>query len=141
MSHLRKRLLAAGFSLVEILLVVVIIAVLSAIVIPQISQMRGSASASVARQQQAELQTALGNWIVARASGPGGLAAARNAYNGHSGNKLTLLQNYLQSATYSSLAINGNDVTSGALSAANATLRFSAWNAGGQQPIVEWINQ
>ena len=126
-----------GFSLVEILLVVAIVALLSALLIPQVSNIRNGASLSVARQQQAELQTALGNWIVARSSGPGGLAAARAAYTG---TKLALLQNYLQEATYSSLSGSGDTVTSAALDSANAYLQFSSWSVG-QQPTVQWINR
>lgn len=133
MSHLSTR----GFSLVEVLLVVVIIAVLAALIIPQIEGIREGAQVSIARQQQVELQTALGNWIAARSSEPGGLAGARAAYTG---TKLALLQNYLQAATYSSLAGSGDTVTSAALTSANAHLEFSAWASGGQ-PAVNWVNQ
>jgi len=130
----------AGFSLVEILLVVAVIAVISSILIPFFSPIRGAASGQVARQQQAELQTALSSWVIAQSGGPGGLAAARAAYNGATGPKLQLLQNYLQAATYSSLSGSGNAVTSSALASANAYLEFSEWIAGGQ-PTVQWFNQ
>ena len=126
-----------GFSLVEILVIVAVIGVISALVIPQISNTRSSASLSVARQQQAQLQTALNNWVVATSSGPGGLAAARTGYTG---NKLALLQNYLQGATYANLSGDGDTVTSTALDAAGAYLRFSSWSTG-QQPTVQWINR
>ena len=100
--------------------------------------MRQSAHQALARQQQAELQSALGSWVVAKSSGPGGLAAARAAY---SGTKLSLLQNYLQTSTYASLSGSGDTVTSAALDSANAYLQFSAWSVGGQQPTVQWINR
>jgi type II secretory pathway pseudopilin PulG len=131
----------ASFSLVEILIVIGILGVISALLVPYFSPMRGTASEQIARQQQAELQTALGNWVIAQSSGPGGLAAARAAYSGYSGAKLQLLQSYLQPATYSSLTGTGDDVTSSALSGANAYLQFSGWSAAGQQPTVQWINQ
>ena len=127
-----------AFSLVEILVVIAILAVLAALVLPQIINIRGSAHLSTARQQQVELQTALGNWIVAQSSGGGGLAAAKAAYTG---NKLALLQNYLQTATYSSLSGSNNDVSSAALDGANAKLKFSAWPAGAGQPSVLWVNK
>lgn len=130
----------AGFSLVEILVVVAILGTLAALLLPYISPVRGAASQQVARQQQAELQTALGNWIVAQSSGSGGLAAARAAYNGAAGSKLQLLEKYLQTATYSGLSGSGNNVTSTALDNANAYLQFSDWTSGGQ-PTVQWINR
>jgi type II secretory pathway pseudopilin PulG len=127
-------------SLVELLIVIAILATVAALLIPYVSPIKDSANVQVARQQQAELQTSLGNWVVAQSSGPGGLAAARAAYNGATGPKLQLLQNYLQAATYSSLSGSGNAVTSSALASANAYLEFSEWIAGGQ-PTVQWFNQ
>lgn len=126
-----------GFSLVEMLVVIAVVGILSAVLIPQVFNLRSAAQVSTARQQQAELQTALGNWIVAKSSGAGGLAAARTAYTG---TKLTLLQSYLQEGTYSALSGDGDNVTSAALDGAKAYLRFSSWNVG-QQPIIEWVNR
>ena len=128
-----------AFSLVEVLLVIAVIGILSTLLMPQILNMRAQAQTTTARQQQAELQTALGNWIVAKSSGPGGLAAARTAYTG---NKLALLQNYLQESTYASLTpATADTVTSTALDGAKAYLQFSSWSVGGQQPTVQWINR
>jgi type II secretory pathway pseudopilin PulG len=127
----------AALSLVELLIVIAVIAILTSLLIPYISPMQRSTQEAVARQQQAQLQTALDNWIVARSSASGGLAAARAAYTG---TKLALLQNYLQEATYASLSGNGDTVSSAALDGANASLQFSSWNVG-QQPTVQWINR
>ena len=130
----------AGFSLVEILLVVAVIAVISSILIPYFSPIRRAASGQVARQQQAELQTALSSWVVAQSGGPGGLAAARATYNSAAGSRLQLVQNYLQAATYSLLSVNGGAVTSTALDSMNAYLQFSDWASDGQ-PTVQWVNR
>lgn len=124
--------------MVEVLVVVAVIAILAVILVPQISGVIQTSQVSVARQQQAELQSSLGNWIVARSSGPGGLAAARTAYTG---TKLSLLENYLQASTFESLTPDGDKVHSGALDKANAYLQFSPWTASDEQPIVEWKNQ
>lgn len=125
-----------AFSLIEILIVIVVIIILSSLLIPQITRVKESAQISVARQQQAELQTALGSWVAAKSAEPGGLAAARAAYTG---SKLTLLRNYLQESTYNSLSGSGDTVTSAALDSVNASLEFSDWPLGGQ-PTVEWKN-
>jgi prepilin-type N-terminal cleavage/methylation domain-containing protein len=133
-NHMRS----SGFSFVEILVAVAVIAVLSALLIPRIAGINEASNAVVARQQQAELQTALGNWIVTKSSGPGGLAAARDGYTG---TKLDLLQPYLQASTYASLDGDGDIVESPALDKASAYLQFSPWTASTQQPIVEWKNK
>jgi type II secretory pathway pseudopilin PulG len=128
----------AALSLFELLIVIAVLAVLATLLIPYISPMQRSTQEVVARQQQAALQAALGNWISAASSQPGGLAGARSAYSG-AGSKLALLQNYLQPATYDALTANGNSVTSAALSGAGASLQFSDWGVGGT-PTVNWIN-
>lgn len=128
---------ASGMSFLEMLLVVAILGIISALLVPYVSPMRGAASVQVARQQQAELQTALGAWIAASSAGPGGLAAARSAYNNGS-SKLGLLQNYLQPATYAMLSGSGSSVTSEALKAAGASLVFSSWGVA-SAPSVNWV--
>lgn len=128
-----------GLSLLELLVVVAIIGILAALLTPYVSPMQGAASAQIARQQQAELQTALGSWLAAQSAGSGGLAAARTTYNG-AGSKLALLQDYLQPSTYSSLSANGNSVSSAALSKAGATLQFSSWGIE-SPPSVNWVGQ
>jgi type II secretory pathway pseudopilin PulG len=121
------------------LVVVGIIAILATLVIPNVSSIRGGTSEAVARQQQAELQTALGSWLADASAGTGGLAAARAAYNG-AGSKLGLLQNYLQPSTYAALSGSGSGVSSEALTTSGASLQFSAWPLGGS-PSVDWSAQ
>ncbi len=127
-----------GFSLVEALLVMAIIAIIAALLIPYLSPMQRGAQESVARQQQAQLQTALGSWVVSASSGAGGLAAARTTYNS-AGNKLALLQSYLQPSTYANLQGDGDSVRSAALTASGASLQFSTWNVG-ESPSIIWVN-
>ncbi|MBJ7327844.1 MAG: type II secretion system protein [Chthoniobacterales bacterium] len=123
----------SGMSFLELLVVIAILGILSALLIPYVSPMRVAASVQVARQQQAQLQTAVGSWIAAASSGPGGLAAARGSYNG-AGSKLGLLEAYLQPSTYAALSGGGSSVTSDALTEAGASLAFSAW-----PPTVNWV--
>ena len=100
---------------------------------------RQSGDMVVARQQQAALQTALGSWVAAQSSLGGGLAAARSFYATNSGSKLSLLQDYLQPATYAALEGDGSKVTSRALTASGASLQFSDWAVGGSPSII-WNN-
>lgn len=130
-----------AFSLLELLVSVAVIAIIATLSVQQLRGARDAAAYTIARQQQAQLQTALGSWIAAQSSGQGGLAEARSVYSAHSGVKLQLLQGYLQPATYSALSGTGNRVASSALSNANAYLEFSSWNSADPQPIVQWINQ
>lgn len=127
----------SGMSFLELLVVIAILGILSALLIPYVSPMRGAASVQVARQQQAQLQTAVGSWIAAASSGPGGLAAARGSYNG-AGSKLGLLEAYLQPSTYAALSGGGSGVTSDALTEAGASLAFSAWGID-SSPTVNWV--
>lgn len=122
-----------AFSLVEILIAILVIGIMAAFVVPQIRNARQASEVAIARQQQAELQVALGNWIASASSGSGGLAAARTAY---AGDKLALISDYLQASTADTLSGSGNTVTSDALEGAGATLQFSAWGSSG--PVVEW---
>ena len=128
----------SAFSLIELLIVIGVIAILSTLLLPYISSLTGSAQEGVARQQQVQLQTALGNWISDASSGPGGLAAARTAYSG-TGSKLGLLQDYLHPTTYANLQGSGGTVTSSALTASGASLQFSSWSIDAS-PSVNWSN-
>jgi len=130
---------AGAFSLVELLVAVAVIAIMATFMLPLITGHRESAQLIVARQQQAELQTALGSWVAAQSSLGGGLAAARAAY-ATADNKLSLVENYLQPATREALeGTNNSSVTSPALNGVRARLQFSSWTVGGT-PSVDWIN-
>lgn len=130
-----------AFSLVEVLIVVAVIGILIAFVISSISGSSEYAHQVMARQEQAELQTALGNWIAATSSSPGGLAEARRKYTDEA-NKLLLLSNYLQDATFQRLRLTstGEVVRSPALTASKARLEFSSSWSTTDVPSVNWVN-
>jgi len=130
-----------AFSLVEVIIVVAVIGILATFIISSLSGSSEYANMVVARQEQAELQTALGNWIVATSSQPGGLAEARHQYTNEA-NKLLLLSNYLQDATYQRLRLTstGAVVRSPALTASKARLEFSSSWSATDAPSVNWIN-
>lgn len=135
MRHVRN---VEGFSLVEIMVVVAVIGILSALIIATISGSAEYANEVIARQEQAELQTALGNWIATTSSAPGGLAAARAQY-ANAANKLSLLSNYLQEATFLRLTNSGTQVRSPALTASRARLEFSSNWTTTTVPSVNWV--
>jgi prepilin-type N-terminal cleavage/methylation domain-containing protein len=130
-----------AFSLVEVIIVVAVIGILAAFIISSLSGTSEYAHQVVARQEQAELQTALGNWIAAASSDPGGLANARWKYT-NTADKLLLLSNYLQDATYQRLRLTstGPIVRSPALTASKARLEFSSSWSTADVPSVNWIN-
>jgi len=136
---MRDRYQANAFSLIEIIVVVAVIGILSSLIISMISGTSQHASEVIARQQQAELQTALGNWISSAASEPGGLATARSRYAA-AANKLSLLSNYLQESTYLRLSNTGTEVRSDALIASKARLHFSQSWSPTTTPTVTWSN-
>lgn len=119
-------------------MVIAVIGVMLTMAIAYVVGAARTAKQTTARQQQAQLQTALGNWITAASSQSGGLAEARSTYSS-TANKLTLLQNYLQATTYANLQGSGDTVTSAALTASGASLQFSSWTVGGSPSII-WVN-
>lgn len=128
-----------GFSLAEMLIVISIIAIIAGLVVPAITGTRNYASQAVARQQQAELQTALGNWISRESSQPGGLARARSNYNSEP-DKLSLLSDYLQASTLANLSSTGSVVSSTALLSSGARLYFSSIWTPTNAPTITWSN-
>lgn len=124
---------SSGFSLVETLVVIAVIAILATLALPSITGAKRSSEMVVARQQQTQLQQALDAWIVANSSGNLTLADARSAYAGRA-DKLSLVQPYLRGAgtTFSG---SGSRISSDALNAIGKTLLFSSWDST-NQPIV-----
>lgn len=134
------RILAArGFTLVEMLLVVAVISVMSALVVTAVSNAAGDARLIVARQQQAVLQEALNAWISRESVGTNGLAGARATYTQNSANsaKLALLVNYLDSGTYSNFSTNsGGSLKTDDMQKIGKSLTFTAWTLS-NYPRVE----
>jgi prepilin-type N-terminal cleavage/methylation domain-containing protein len=134
-----KLSLQQAFSLIEILVVVAVIAVLTSLIIVSLFGTARQTSEIVARQQQAELQTALANWLTSASSEPGGLAKARSAYNS-APHKLLILSNYLQIDTYLRLTNSASEVRSSALTTCRATLQFSPLWTTENSPSIFWSN-
>jgi len=117
-----------AFTLVEILVVIVAIGILSGLAISYVGGASEQASAVVALQQQAQLQSALDSWLTARSSGTAGLASAKSLYSTDAQVMLPALAPYLRDPDIFSASASG--VSSGSLAKIGKVLQFSAWAEG-----------
>ncbi len=129
-----------AFTMVEMLIVIAVIGIMSALVISAFSNAAQDTRRVVGRQQQAAVQNAVNAWINS-VSQQQGLAQARDLYNlaGSSKGRLQLVQGYLDEATLSHFLANttdDNQVKSAALSKTGQYLLLDAWNAA-SYPKVE----
>lgn len=122
-----------GFTLIEMLLVVAVIGIMSALIVAAVTNSAGDARLVIARQQQAVVQEALNAWVAANSSGTNSLQNARAAYGAQSNSlgRLTLIRDYLDSTTYDHMAdftTNGALIQSDALAKSGLGLQFSTWS-------------
>ncbi|MFZ4681722.1 MAG: type II secretion system protein [Terrimicrobiaceae bacterium] len=126
-SHRPRR--ESAFTLIELLLVIAVIGIMSALIVAAISNSASDTRLVIARQQQAVLQESLNAWIAAQSSGTNSLQDARSIYNAAS-NRLTLIQNYLDPSSYEHMAENTTDaakVKTEALAKESLYLSFTTW--------------
>ncbi len=126
--------------MVELLIVISVIGIMSALVIAAFSNAAQDTRRVVSRQQQAAVQNAVNAWVTSSAS-TSGLSNTRTTYNnaGTSKGRLDLVQNYLEDSTYSHFTdntTNNDQVKSGALKKTSQYLLLDTW-ASGSYPKVE----
>ncbi len=130
MEHAMKNGGRAGaFTLIELLLVIAVIGIMSALIVSAISNSAGDTRLVIGRQQQAVLQESLNAWIVSQSSGTNSLQDARTLYN-NATNRLVLVQNYLDPSSYAHMTENTADaakIQSEALAKEGLYLTFTAW--------------
>lgn len=138
-SHIRTR---RAFTMVEMLIVIAVIGIMSALVISAFSNAAQDTRRVIARQQQASVQNAVNAWVNS-ISQQSGLAEARRLYNlaGTSKGRLQLVGGYLDDATLShflnpSNTVNDAEVRSAALKKTSQHLSLGTWNAD-SYPKVE----
>lgn len=129
-----------GFTMVEMLIVIAVIGIMSALVISAFSNAAQDTRRVVSRQQQASVQNAVNAWVNS-VSQTQGLAGARTLYNAAATSKgrLQLVQGYLDDATLSHFltnTTNNDEVKSAALSKTGQYLYLGAWNVN-SYPKVE----
>jgi len=132
-----------GFSLIEILMVIAIIAVMAALVINAFSNAANDSRDTVARQQQAALQSALSSWIGQQVSSTqtisqvkaiytAGLDDDGNVGNGSSAHRLNLIKDYLDDRSYDHFKSYTSDATkvrSAAMVKVKKFISLSDWPA------------
>ena len=130
----------SGFTMIELLIVISVIGIMSALIISAFSNAAQDTRRVVARQQQAAVQNAVNAWVTSKSS-EDGLTAARTAYNAGTTSlgRLNLVGGYLNDSTlthFTSITTNNNEVKSAALSKTGQYLELSTW-ADGSYPKVE----
>ena len=122
-----------AFTMVEMLIVIAVIGIMSALVISAFSNAAQDTRRVIARQQQASVQNAVNAWVNST-SQQSGLAEARRLYNlaGSSKGRLQLVGSYLDASTLShflnpSNTVNNAEVRSAALKKTNQYLLLDSW--------------
>lgn len=117
-----------AFTLVEILLVIAIIGIMSAIILTTVGNATQDSRLVVARQQQAALQQALNAWIAGQISS-NTVSVVRSNYTAAS-DKLALVGPYLGASTlqhFQENTTNAAQIRSDALIRTGRYLQFSSW--------------
>jgi prepilin-type N-terminal cleavage/methylation domain-containing protein len=140
MKPIRSESRPRAFTLVEVLIVIAVIGIMSALVISAFSNAAQDTRRVLARQQQAAVQNAVNAWVNS-VSQTQGLGQARNLYNlaATSRGRLQLVQAYLDEATLSHFLSNttvNNEVKSAALAKTGQYLFLDTWVAN-SYPKVE----
>jgi prepilin-type N-terminal cleavage/methylation domain-containing protein len=143
-----SRLRNQGFSLVEAIFTIAIIAVMSSIVVAAISNATRDANRIVARQQQATLNSALNAWVMGSMRVTSGanegqlrsLEDVRAEYNGQTTSLAKLLlvspdaaSGYLDESTrahFVEYTTNSGRIESSALKAGNQHITLPTWASG-----------
>jgi prepilin-type N-terminal cleavage/methylation domain-containing protein len=130
----------AAFTLIEVLLVLAVLGIMTALVVSSVTNAAGDARMVVARQQQAVLQEALNAWISRQSLGANGLVGTMSNYNAQTtqAGKLGLLSNYLDESTYANFSTNsGGAIQTSDMQKIGKSLIFTATWTTNNYPRVE----
>ncbi|MEM8954742.1 MAG: type II secretion system protein [Verrucomicrobiota bacterium] len=145
----RPKTRKAGFTLVEILLVVGLISILGSMAISNFSNASQDTRRVVTRQQQAALQNAVNSWVARQISGNQTVAETRVIYNVDPGTgntrtaegRLDLVASYLDDPTYlhfKDYTKDSTKVQTGAMDKLSYHLELPDWQSG-SYPKVDLI--
>lgn len=126
--------------MIELLIVISVIGIMSALVISAFSNAAQDTRRVIARQQQAAVQNAVNAWVTQQ-SALTGMTATRATYNtaGTSKARLLLVGNYLEDSTlshFTDITTNSNQVLSAALKKTSQYLLLDTWGTN-TYPKVE----
>lgn len=129
-----------AFTMVEMLIVIAVIGIMSALVISSFTNAAQDSRRVVARQQQAAVQNAVNAWVASESSRTS-LFDARTKYNLKTTgkDKLDEIKRYLDDTTYSHFDTNTSDnnkIQSAALKKTGQHLTLSPWAAGSYPKVA-----
>lgn len=133
----------AGFTLIELIIVIAVIGIMSALAISSLSNGATDTREIVARQQQATVQSAVNGWVTGQLSGTASLSQVRTIYNTPttSVERLALIQDYLDEVSYqhfTEMSEDSEEVLSAALAKLGWHLSLPEW-ASGSYPKVDLV--
>ncbi len=140
LSHTTKR---QAFTIVELLIVITVIGIMSALVISSFSGAAQDTRRVIARQQQASIQNAVNAWVTSQ-SAVSGLATAQQTYNGQTTSmaRFNLVRGYLDDSTADHITANSSpngDLLTTALRKVGQQIQLPQW-AASSYPKVELID-
>lgn len=132
-----------GFTIVELLIVISVIGIMSALVISAFSGAAQDTRRVVARQQQAAIQSAVNAWVTST-SAKTGLSGALTIYNaaGSSMARFNLVSMYLDDSTVAHISLNstvGGAVKSAALKKIGQQIDLPTWQSS-SYPKAELVD-
>ena len=132
-----------AFTIVELLIVIAVIGIMSALVISSFSGAAQDTRRVVARQQQAAVQSAVNAWVTSTST-TAGISGALSLYNtaGNSMARLNLVSRYLDDSTVAHFTLNsgaGGAVKSVALKKIGQQIDLPTWSSS-SYPKVELVD-
>lgn len=140
-----RRLRAQAFTFIELVIVIAVIGIMSALAVGAFSNASNDAREIVARQQQAALQSAVDAWAIAQMTSSNTVSQVQTTYNAAttSSARLDLVANYLDDATYEHFVehiglASTNEVMSDATRKLNWHINLPTW-ADDSYPKVDLV--
>lgn len=125
-----------GLTFVEMIIVIAVIGIMSALAISNFSNASSDAREIVARQQQAAVQSAVNAWVSSQITGTSTVSEVRGDYNDIATSKLRLAEvsDYLDEASYDHF------VEQNAISPSNEVISSATRKLGWHISLPDWTD-